>query len=217
MRDASGGSDRGAPDRPPGRARLQQLLQVHRTHERARPAQGRAREPRQPAARHAPTQARVPGGRGARRGSRAVLRRRSHRRGSPAIPESAWCARRSRSFRRRGSSRPVRSPRTGAGRGASPRGSAARRSRSTMPSRRSWPPIRSTTTGCMPSRATARATATTTSTRRSTRDGYEAFLDALIAGDQFTATSSTRCPTSRAACRSRRWRGGAGRRSASAR
>ena len=70
----------------------------------------------------------------------------------------------------------------------SPRGSATRRARLLRRHRADRePPSRSITSGCTRSRATGRATATTTSTRRSTRDEYEAFIDALVAADQFTA------------------------------
>ncbi len=107
-----------------------------------------------------------------------------HRIGSLRIPTSRWCARRSPSCRRRGSSRPARSRRSAWPRRSRP-GWARRRSRSTTPSRRSCPTTRSITTGCTPSPATGRAAGTTTSTRRSTRAEYEAFIDALVAADQY--------------------------------
>ena len=55
VRDAAGGEDAGPPDRPAGRAGLQQLLQVHRAHQRARPAQGRAARARAACCCRAPT------------------------------------------------------------------------------------------------------------------------------------------------------------------
>ena len=65
--------------------------------------------------------------------------------------------------------------------------------------------------------ATARGAATTTSTPRSTRRSTRRSWRRWPPPTSTRATTSTRCRTSRAACRSRRWRGGAPRRCASAR
>ena len=65
--------------------------------------------------------------------------------------------------------------------------------------------------------ATGREAATTISTRRSTREDTRRSSRRWSRPTSSPPTTSTRCPTSRAACRSRRWRGGAARRCASVR
>ena len=100
-----------------------------------------------------------------------------------------------------------RSPRIGSA-DASASGSAARRWHSTTPSPRSSPPTRSTTSGSTRSPDTARVAETTTSTHRSTGKPTRLSSPRWSRPTSSAATTSTRCPTSRGACRSRRWLGG---------
>ena len=178
LRDAAGGADPGAPYRPAGRAGLQQLLQVGRSHQRARPAQGRAARARQRAAavrRRGPGAGRHGAGggpgdllpRGSREGDRASQHHRRARARSPSC-------RRPESWPRAAHVRPP-------GPGDRRAGWAPRRSRSTMRSRRWWRTSRSITSGSTRCPATARATATTTSTLRSTAAELRRLPRALIA------------------------------------
>ena len=216
VRDAPARADAGASHRSAGRAGLQQLLQVHRSHQRPRPAQGRAARAGQPAApvRRSRAGARRHGAGGGPRGVLAGSARAGHR--PPQHPRR--CAEEVAELPSPGivATGPLTSDRL-----AEAIGGAARRRprwRSTTRSRRSCRATRSTTSGSTRSPATARATGD---------DYLNAPLDARrLRGASSTrwsrptstrATTSTRCRTSRAACRSRRWRGAGARRCGSGR
>ena len=199
-----------------GRTRVQQLAARRRARERRRLAQRRARAAR--FADHHAARAKRRFRPAARWPSTASASPTRSRRASPAHPRIAHASRRgrrrSRSIGRR-SSPAGRCPREALARAidaccarSRPSGRACT---TTMRRRRSSPPIRSTSRRCTASRATKRATATTISTSRSTASSTRSSCTTCARcrkhepKDFELDARRARCPTSRAACRSKRW------------